>query len=33
MSMWAGRGVTLARAIPAAELVHQLVAERQRLLP
>lgn len=33
MSMWAGQGVTLARAIPAAELVHQLVAETQRLLP
>jgi hypothetical protein len=25
--------VTLSRAIPAAELVHQLVAETQRLLP
>jgi hypothetical protein len=31
--MWAGQGVTLARAIPAAELVDQLVAETQRLLP
>lgn len=32
MSMWAGQGTTLARAIPAAELVDRLVAETQRLL-
>jgi nitronate monooxygenase len=33
MSMWAGQGVTLAQAIPAAELVEQLVAEASQLLP
>ena len=33
MSMWAGQGVTLARAISAAELVEQLVAETRHVLP
>ena len=32
MSMWAGQGVTLARPIPAAQLVGLLVAEAQALL-
>ena len=30
--MWAGQGVTLTRAMPAAELVGSLVAETQNLL-
>ena len=30
--MWAGQGVTLTRAMPAAELVGSLVAEAQNLL-
>jgi nitronate monooxygenase len=33
MSMWAGQGVTLARAISAAELVERLVAETRHVLP
>jgi nitronate monooxygenase len=33
MSMWAGQGVTLARAVPAAELVEHFVAEARQLLP
>jgi nitronate monooxygenase len=33
MSMWAGQGVTLAQAVPAVELVEQLVAEVRQLLP
>ena len=32
LSMWAGQGVTLTRAMPAAELVALLVAETQSLL-
>ena len=32
-SMWAGQGVMLTRAVPAAELVRRLVAEAQSLLP
>jgi hypothetical protein len=30
LSLWAGRGVTRARDMPAAELVHRLVEEIAR---
>jgi nitronate monooxygenase len=33
LPLWAGQGVMLARALPAAELVASLVAESQRRLP
>ena len=32
LPMWAGQGVTLARAMPAAELVKLLVGEAEKLL-
>jgi nitronate monooxygenase len=32
ITMWAGQGVTLTRAVPAAELVGSLVTETHRLL-